>query len=135
MSAPETVQVEAAGETVGEARWAALHELERRYPALDRARVEFVVLTEGERGLLGVGYEPARVLATLTEVPAEGDATACRRAMRAAAMPSRATAMPPPPSARCSTVCSPASNWMPTWMSRSWTAGSWRPRAAPSWDC
>ena len=75
MSAPETVQVEAAGETVGEARWAALHELERRYPALDRARVEFVVLTEGERGLLGVGYEPARVVATLTEVPAEGDAS------------------------------------------------------------
>jgi spoIIIJ-associated protein len=76
MSAPETVQVEASGETVGEARWAALHELERRYPALDRARVEYVVLSEGERGLLGVGYEPARVLATLTEVPAEGAAPA-----------------------------------------------------------
>ncbi len=76
MSAPETVQVEASGETVGEARWAALHELERRYPGLDRARVEFVVLSEGERGLLGVGYEPARVLATLTEVPAEGAAPA-----------------------------------------------------------
>jgi spoIIIJ-associated protein len=75
MSAPETVQVEASGETVGEARWAALHELERRYPALDRSRVEFVVLSEGERGLLGVGYEPARVLATLTDVPAEGPAS------------------------------------------------------------
>src|SRR4029079_6194421 len=76
MSAPETVQVEASGETVGEARWAALHELERRYPALDRSRVEFVVLSERERALLRVGYEPARVLATLTDVPAEGAATA-----------------------------------------------------------
>ena len=60
------VQVEATGETVGEARWAALHELERRYPALDRTAVEFVVLSEGQRGLLGVGYEPARVIASLS---------------------------------------------------------------------
>jgi spoIIIJ-associated protein len=66
------VQVEATGETVGEARWAALHELERRYPALDRTAVEFLVLSEGQRGLLGVGYEPARVIATLSgEPPAE----------------------------------------------------------------
>jgi spoIIIJ-associated protein len=65
------VRVEATGETVGEARWAALHELERRYPALDRDEVEFVVLSEGQRGLLGVGYEPARVIAALaTEPPA-----------------------------------------------------------------
>ncbi len=64
-------RVEATGETVGEARWAALHELERRYPALDRDQVEFVVLSEGQRGLLGVGYEPARVIAALaTEPPA-----------------------------------------------------------------
>src|SRR5207342_362427 len=63
------VQVEATGETVGEARWAALHELERRYPALDRTAVEFVVLSEGQRGLLGVGYEPARVIATLSGAP------------------------------------------------------------------
>jgi spoIIIJ-associated protein len=65
----EPVQVEATGETVGEARWAALHELERRYPALDRTAVEFVVLSEGQRGLLGVGYEPARVIATLSGEP------------------------------------------------------------------
>jgi spoIIIJ-associated protein len=65
------VRVEATGETVGEARWAALHELERRYPALDRDQVEFVVVSEGQRGLLGVGYEPARVIAALaTEPPA-----------------------------------------------------------------
>ena len=68
----DSVQVEATGETVGEARWAALHELERRYPALDRTAVEFVVLSEGQRGLLGVGYEPARVIASLSgEPPAE----------------------------------------------------------------
>jgi spoIIIJ-associated protein len=63
------IQVEATGETVGEARWAALHELERRYPALDRELVEFAVLSEGQRGLLGVGYEPARVAAALAEEP------------------------------------------------------------------
>jgi spoIIIJ-associated protein len=63
------VRVEASGETVGEARWAALHELERRYPKLDRDLVEFAVLSEGQRGLLGVGYEPARVVAVLAEEP------------------------------------------------------------------
>ena len=70
------VQVEATGETVGEARWAALHELERRYPALDRTAVEFVVLSEGQRGLLGVGYEPARVIATLSGAPPQSAAPA-----------------------------------------------------------
>ena len=57
--------VEATGETVGEAKWAALRELEQRYPALDKAAVKFEVVTEGERGLLGVGYAPARVVAHL----------------------------------------------------------------------
>ncbi len=74
------VQVEATGETVGEARWAALHELERRYPALDRTAVEFLVLSEGQRGLLGVGYEPARVIATLSGEPPAGPAPAVREA-------------------------------------------------------
>ena len=60
--------VEATGETVGEAKWAALRELEQRYPGLDKAAVHFEVVTEGERGLLGVGYAPARVVAHL---PAE----------------------------------------------------------------
>jgi spoIIIJ-associated protein len=76
------VRVEATGETVGEARWAALHELERRYPALDRELVEFQVLSEGERGLLGVGYEPARVVAVLQDEPAAGAATAPAAAAR-----------------------------------------------------
>ena len=62
--------VEGAGETVGEARWAATRELERRYPGLDKETIEFQVLSEGERGLMGVGREPARVLAQLTVVPA-----------------------------------------------------------------
>ena len=65
--------VEATGETVGEAKWAALRELEQRHPALDKSAVRFEVVSEGERGLLGVGYEPARVLAHL---PAEAAATA-----------------------------------------------------------
>jgi spoIIIJ-associated protein len=56
-------EADAAGETVGEAKWTALRELERRFPGLDKSQVEFVVLAEGERGLLGVGFVPARVIA------------------------------------------------------------------------
>ena len=56
--------VEATGETVGEAKWAALRELELRHPGLDKAAVQFEVVSEGERGLLGVGYSPARVVAS-----------------------------------------------------------------------
>jgi spoIIIJ-associated protein len=56
--------VEATGETVGEAKWAALRELERLHPGIDKNSVRFEVVTEGERGLLGVGYAPARVVAT-----------------------------------------------------------------------
>jgi spoIIIJ-associated protein len=56
-------QVEATGETVGEAKWAALRELEKLHPGLDKAAVRFQVVSEGERGLLGVGYAPARVIA------------------------------------------------------------------------
>ncbi len=62
---PEGLTVEATGETVGEAKWAALRELERRQPRLDKTAVRFEVVSEGERGLLGVGYEPARVVAHL----------------------------------------------------------------------
>lgn len=57
--------VEATGETVGEAKWNALRELERQAPRLDKAAVRFQVLAEGERGLLGVGFTPARVLAAV----------------------------------------------------------------------
>ena len=60
----EPLRVETTGETVGEAKWLALRELERLAPGLDKAAVEFQVVSEGERGLLGVGYAPARVVAT-----------------------------------------------------------------------
>jgi spoIIIJ-associated protein len=59
----ETVRVEATGETVGEAKWAAVRQLEQLVPGLDRETVEFQVVSEGERGLLGVGYTPAHVVA------------------------------------------------------------------------
>jgi len=65
----EQVQVETTGETVGEAKWAALRELERLHPGLDKAAVRFQVVSEGERGLLGVGYAPARVIALLDDAP------------------------------------------------------------------
>jgi spoIIIJ-associated protein len=58
------VSVEATGETVGEAKWKALRDLERIAPGLDKATVRFQVVSEGERGLLGVGYTPARVVAS-----------------------------------------------------------------------
>ena len=59
------LQVEATGETVGEAKWSALRELERQRPGLDKSAVRFQVVAEGERGLLGVGFTPARVIATV----------------------------------------------------------------------
>jgi spoIIIJ-associated protein len=59
--------VEATGETVGEAKWAALRELERLNPGIDKNSVRFEVVSEGERGLLGVGYAPARVVATAAD--------------------------------------------------------------------
>lgn len=64
------VSVEATGETVGEAKWSALRELERLRPGLNKDAVRFQVVSEGERGLLGVGYEPARVVATIEEAEA-----------------------------------------------------------------
>jgi spoIIIJ-associated protein len=59
------VSVEATGETVGEAKWTALRDLERAAPGFDKTQVRFQVVSEGERGLLGVGYAPARVIATV----------------------------------------------------------------------
>src|SRR5258707_5631673 len=72
----QEISVEATGETVGEAKWAALRELERRHPGLDKAAVQFEVVTEGKRGILGVGYEPARVVAHLPSGAAEAAAAA-----------------------------------------------------------
>jgi spoIIIJ-associated protein len=64
------LSVEAEGETVGEAKWTALRELERRFPGLDKGSVRFAVVSEGERGLLGVGYAPAKVIASVENAAA-----------------------------------------------------------------
>ena len=74
------VSVEATGETVGEAKWAALRELERQRPGLNKDAVRFQVVSEGERGLLGVGYEPARVVASVEEAEAPAPAASAPRA-------------------------------------------------------
>ena len=74
MSDPSVISVEATGETVGEAKWAALRELESRVPGLDRERVQFQVVSEGERGLLGVGFTPAHVIASTDSVGHVGSA-------------------------------------------------------------
>jgi spoIIIJ-associated protein len=63
------LSAEATGETAGEAKWKALRDLERMAQrlgaqSLDKASVRFQVVSEGERGLLGVGSTPARVIAT-----------------------------------------------------------------------
>lgn len=70
----EELSVETTGETVGEAKWAALRELERLNPGLDKGAVRFQVVSEGERGLLGVGYSPARVVATVEAADGDGAA-------------------------------------------------------------
>jgi len=79
----EQLCVEATGETLGEAKWHALRELEQLAPGLDKSSVHFEVLSEGERGLLGVGYAPARVVATADAPPspesAPSDAAASLR--------------------------------------------------------
>ena len=61
----EQLRVESEGETVGEAKWAALRELEKLQPGIDKSNVRFQVVSEGERGILGVGFTPARVVATV----------------------------------------------------------------------
>jgi spoIIIJ-associated protein len=75
----EQLQIEATGETVGEAKWSALRELEKLQPGLDKAAVKFQVVSEGERGLLGVGYSPARVIATVAAGTAAAPADEPRR--------------------------------------------------------
>ena len=85
----DEVSVEATGETVGEAKWKALRDLERAAPGLDKTSVAFQVVSEGERGLLGVGYTPARVIASVDAVaappprPPRDDETAIEQRVRA----------------------------------------------------
>jgi spoIIIJ-associated protein len=76
------LQVEATGETVGEAKWSALRELERQSPGLDKSAVRFQVVSEGERGLLGVGFTPARVIATVSADAPANDSTSAAAAPR-----------------------------------------------------
>jgi spoIIIJ-associated protein len=90
MSEVANLTAEATGETVGEAKWAALRELERRYPGLDKGAVQFEIVAEGERGILGVGYEPARVVAHL---PAEAADAAAAVVDEVAGQPADARAL------------------------------------------
>ena len=60
---PRTVEATGKGETNGEAKWAALRELEKIVPQLVKDDVEYEVVAEGERGLLGVGFVEATVVA------------------------------------------------------------------------
>jgi spoIIIJ-associated protein len=73
MTEAAELSVEATGETVGEAKWAALRELESLNPGIDKSAVTFQVISEGERGILGVGYAPARVVATAAAGAATAD--------------------------------------------------------------
>jgi spoIIIJ-associated protein len=70
----EELRVETEGETVGEAKWAALRELEKLNPTIDKGTVRFQVVSEGERGILGVGYSPARVVA-IVDLDGAGEAS------------------------------------------------------------
>ncbi len=54
---PEELEAEAEGETLGEAKWAAMKALEPRYPGISAETVAFEVLAEPEDG------RPARVRA------------------------------------------------------------------------
>jgi spoIIIJ-associated protein len=67
------VRVEATGETVGEAKWAALRELDQLVDSLDRESVRFEIVSEGERGLLGVGFTPAKVIAEVDATTVSSD--------------------------------------------------------------
>ena len=40
------LRIEATGETVGEAKWSALRELEKQQPGLDKSSVRFHVVSE-----------------------------------------------------------------------------------------
>jgi spoIIIJ-associated protein len=56
-------EAEGTGDDVTAARQEALRSLVELAGALSESEVEFVTVSEGERGLMGVGRQPARVLA------------------------------------------------------------------------
>ena len=119
----EGLSVEATGETVGEAKWAALRELERMNPGLDKGAVEFQVVAEGERGLLGVGYTPARVVATVPEDGAAGPADE----------PPPDEASSPPSCASWSRTSRPEWAFSAAWTSTSARTPSWLPVPGAIW--
>jgi spoIIIJ-associated protein len=69
------LRVEASGPTEREARAEALRELERLGGPIDPEAVRFQLVSEGERGLLGIGSKPAQVvaLAEVEEAPPAAD--------------------------------------------------------------
>ena len=72
--------VEATGETVSEAKWKALRELERLAPSLDKDAVRFQVLDGGPTAACSASATtPARVLATAAADAAEAGRGARRR--------------------------------------------------------
>jgi spoIIIJ-associated protein len=56
-------EAEGTGDDVTAARQEALRSLVELAGELSESEIEFVVVSEGERGLMGVGRQPARVLA------------------------------------------------------------------------
>src|SRR5262249_61211170 len=63
------MRTEAEGETLGEARFNALRALRDEKPDLAEADVDFEVLSEGRRTMLGRVTEPARVAASVRGEP------------------------------------------------------------------
>jgi len=59
----EELHVEAEGTDAEEARARALAEIKRQAPWIEAESVSLQVVEEGERGLLGIGSRPARVVA------------------------------------------------------------------------
>jgi spoIIIJ-associated protein len=62
------LRAEVEGADLAEARARALEEIRRQAPWVDEENVVIQVVEEGERGLLGIGARPARVVA-FAEVP------------------------------------------------------------------
>ena len=54
----DTIQVETTGETVGEAKWAALRELEKLQPGMDKGAVRFQVVSRANGACSGSGTRP-----------------------------------------------------------------------------
>lgn len=69
------LRAEVEGADVAEARALALQEIRRQAPWIEEDAVTLQIVEEGERGLLGIGAKPARVVAfaRVTEPPARDE--------------------------------------------------------------